>query len=381
MRTKVFYLFILFISVILISNCGGLLSMKPFKMVNTNNKTYNYLKTEFSEFEKQISYLNYYQHKDYLDLLKIDNQLYKYQDHRFIGIKLIFKKFIMPEYDIQQFFKHSRIDISDKNGNYLFERSISVAFGVNTRVNNKLVGVDTAFVWLIKLNKPVTTVDNNNLPIQLTIKYPNGYKEVYDISPGSSYYMEYYKAKFTDKKAFHSNGHLKMKMVYKDGILYQKLIYNRNGKLHGISIGYYPNSTIRIKWPFKNGKKNGLTKIYYPNGKIKQIVPYRYGKAHGIAKHYYKNGKIKSTGRYINGKAHGAHKFYYRNGKLKKINHFRNGNLHGTNKGYYPNGKLKWIKSFKNGKGHGTFKTYDKNGRLRSKEIYKNGIKVKGIYQ
>src|SRR6185312_3377055 len=70
------------------------------------------------------------------------------------------------------------------------------------------------------------------------------------------------------------------------------LVTYAEGKINGISKGYYRSGALWAVIQFSDGMKDGTAIWYYENGNIKEEEPYIHGKENGIIKRYYENGKV-----------------------------------------------------------------------------------------
>ncbi len=84
-------------------------------------------------------------------------------------------------------------------------------------------------------------------------------------------------------KSYYENGNLEYEVEV------------RNGIPDGISRYWDENSHLVNITYYENGKLHGLSISYFPNGIISSKVKYFYGQNHGINETYHSNGKIKSN--------------------------------------------------------------------------------------
>lgn len=211
-------------------------------------------------------------------------------------------------------------------------------------------------------------------------------------------------------------------LVYSDGNLWRKIIYNR-GLLEGKRYEYYNNGLERSVTDYKKsiaqhtiryhsngqvqetisfnefGLKHGSVITYDENGRVIGESNYEHGSLNGKSmsllhgdlqeiKHYnhstlegeylliYKSGQIKAQGSYDSrSERTGEWKEYNENGSLKSIVHYDKGLQNGTSTIYFDNGKIKSLGEYKQGKEHGKFQEYEESlHRLVSETTYKDGI-------
>jgi len=83
------------------------------------------------------------------------------------------------------------------------------------------------------------------------------------------------------------------------GLLISEENYSGNKK-NGISIKFYPDSTIAEKCYYKNDFRQGEYLKYYPNGSVNLKTNYTNGKLNGSFEAFFENGKPEITGQYKN---------------------------------------------------------------------------------
>jgi antitoxin component YwqK of YwqJK toxin-antitoxin module len=101
--------------------------------------------------------------------------------------------------------------------------------------------------------------------------------------------------------------------------------YYSGNKRNGLSVKFYPDSTVAEKVSYINDLKNGEWIQYYPNGKVCQISYYRKGKAEGKFEAWYDDGKVQITGQYINDQKEGKWLIYKDDGAVKYELNYENG--------------------------------------------------------
>jgi len=167
------------------------------------------------------------------------------------------------------------------------------------------------------------------------------------------------------KKVLDENGKLKYERNYK------------NGKLHGISRGYYPSGKLKVTSSFYNGVAWGNTIGYYENGKVKANIPFVKGKVEGVQKEFYNNGQLKSSQRFAMDIPVGTKRVYFPDGNMKaRINFNDKGQMSGSAKEYHKGGLLKYTIKLENGKAIKGY-LYDKRGNrtnMTSQDFTKMGL-------
>lgn len=151
---------------------------------------------------------------------------------------------------------------------------------------------------------------------------------------------------------------------------------------------YLPkNYTGVFKIYWKNVRKSvGVAKDIYPEGGDATIDPkegegirfmfrYKEGKRHGLSVGFLPNGKLKSLYNYVNGKQHGYKFEFFPNGKLRLMKSMKQGTVSGLNCVWYRNGNIKKISIYEMKKPIGVCMIYDKSGHIEyiidgGEEIY-----------
>jgi antitoxin component YwqK of YwqJK toxin-antitoxin module/TPR repeat protein len=147
----------------------------------------------------------------------------------------------------------------------------------------------------------------------------------------------YYKHNLLDGsyKAYYENGKQ------------QKELYFIKGKPNGNYKTYYEDGKIEEEGNCLNGNYDGKLKGYYKNGVLRVDCEYRDGKLWNILIYNKPDGN--STGCFFKD-GEGEIKWYYEDGKLQCNNHYKNGIVDGEYKTYYENGKLWYDYIYNNGK-------------------------------
>jgi len=135
---------------------------------------------------------------------------------------------------------------------------------------------------------------------------------------------------------YHPNGNVSSKGVYKDqmkdgkwqffssfksGYLISEEYYSKNLK-NGLSLKFYPDSTIAERVTYVNDIKQGEWTQYYPTGKIWLKSNYRDGKINGKFEVWFENGIIEYSGQYKDDSREGPWVIYKDDGTVKyKLNY------------------------------------------------------------
>lgn len=186
-------------------------------------------------------------------------------------------------------------------------------------------------------------------------KYPNG--------------SIMYEGFFTDN---HPVG--EFRRYYEDKTLKSLLIYNNDGK-EAVAEIYHPNGYIASRGKYinqlKEGKwkffseifngyllseeqytgniRNGISLTFYPDSTIAEKIIYAAGVKHGEWIRYYPDGKVSLKSTYINGKVNGKFEAWYENGAIQFSGQYRNDLRHGKWLIYNNKGSLKYTLEYVNG--------------------------------
>jgi antitoxin component YwqK of YwqJK toxin-antitoxin module len=197
-------------------------------------------------------------------------------------------------------------------------------------------------------NDSINISDKNGLKQGHWIKkYPNGhtqyngyfkdnqpvgtFKRYLDNDTLQSVFIFSSDSKNAEATIYHPNGFLASKGRYVNqlkegkwqffsarinGYLINEEEYNKNIR-SGISLKYYPDSTLLEKVLYINNIRNGEWLQYFPSGKICLRANYINGKLQGSFETFFDNGKPQYTGQYKNDARNGMWKFFNADGTLK----------------------------------------------------------------
>jgi len=114
---------------------------------------------------------------------------------------------------------------------------------------------------------------------------------------------------------------------YFDNSVLAKVVYYKNGLLHGKHQTYTIDGKLEIEMNYFEGKKNGTWKFYYPNGMEAHIENWALNVKNGEFKTLNEKGEIVSQEFYKKGIPEGKHIFNYPNGKPKHITVYEKGEI------------------------------------------------------
>lgn len=94
---------------------------------------------------------------------------------------------------------------------------------------------------------------------------------------------------------------------------------------HGLSLKYYPDSTLAEKVAWDMGNRSGEWLQYYPDGSVCLRAEYIEGKLEGPFSYYHPNGKLQYEGRYHEDHRTGDWMVFNEDGSLKQIIAYKDG--------------------------------------------------------
>ena len=108
--------------------------------------------------------------------------------------------------------------------------------------------------------------------------------------------------------------------IEEGGILFKEY---PNKFFNGPLILFHSNGTIKEKIAYKDGLKEGSRMTFHENGNLFEQETYLKGKLEGVFKGYYDNEELWWEGFAVNNLRHGEIKVFYETGKLKYMGQYR----------------------------------------------------------
>ena len=102
-----------------------------------------------------------------------------------------------------------------------------------------------------------------------------------------------------------------------------------DGRMHGTSIGHYPNGRLAFERPYEKGQKAGIHRGWYANGALKYEYAFEQGVFHGAVKEWFEDGSPYRAFMYVEGKEEGVQKMWYQDGSLRVNYVVKNGRRYG----------------------------------------------------
>lgn len=158
-----------------------------------------------------------------------------------------------------------------------------------------------------------------------------------------------------------------MVTLQRDGVVFQKSAY-KEGKLHGPSFTYFPNSTVASERWFVRGLPHGRSCYYSPQAVLLSKVGYCQGKLQGSVCAYYPSGKLLYSGTFFHGLPHGKCTTFQDDGCVLRSTEFLEGRRHGIDVGWTEDGFLLFCEQWEQGK---------KTKTILS-DFFANSLKIRG---
>jgi hypothetical protein len=97
---------------------------------------------------------------------------------------------------------------------------------------------------------------------------------------------------------------------------------------------------IRSHQVYRNGKLEGVSKGWYENGQSQWVSLYKNNLMKGNSKYWRENGQRWIDGNYHEGLRHGTHRVWHKNGRIETLEFYQNGDVVGESKAWNENGNL-----------------------------------------
>ncbi|MCU0457944.1 MAG: hypothetical protein MUE37_02495 [Bacteroidales bacterium] len=101
--------------------------------------------------------------------------------------------------------------------------------------------------------------------------------------------------------------------------------YYHNDTRHGLSLKYYPDSTLAEKVAWDMGNRSGEWLQYYQDGTVCLRAEFLAGMLEGPFSYYHPNGRLQYEGRYSQDHRTGDWMIFNEDGSLKQIINYRDG--------------------------------------------------------
>lgn len=230
------------------------------------------------------------------------------------------------------------------------------------------------YLYRKKINEINYTLNNQNFPDQLTIRY---HVDIHD----EKYGLEHkYRKAAKEHKLKEQVEHIEDSIAslcsidLVKGVFYAKSDYEVPENYSG-AWEYRNGSMLFQKGFYKSGKRDGKWVVYNRSGKVETIRMYKNGVLDGECLTFYEDGKLWEKSFYKNMQLHGWRIIYWPNGSIKSRAHYRKNKQVGKYTSYWDNGQLSIIMKIKRGQANGLEVWYSKNGKEIKRGRNKNGLK------
>jgi antitoxin component YwqK of YwqJK toxin-antitoxin module len=165
------------------------------------------------------------------------------------------------------------------------------------------------------------------------------------------------------------------KRYYHDKTPLSLLIYSADGRTADARMWYH-NSFIASKGKYIDQKKEGLWKFYSSsvNGYLINAESYKANRKNGLSIKYFPDSTVFEKINYLNDKKEGDWLQYYPSGKLFLKSYYSGDLLNGKFEVWYENGKSRYSGAYKNNFREGNWKIYNKEGSLKYELNYVDGM-------
>jgi antitoxin component YwqK of YwqJK toxin-antitoxin module len=165
------------------------------------------------------------------------------------------------------------------------------------------------------------------------------------------------------------------KRYYSNKTLLSLLNYSIDGRTADATM-WYPNAYIAAKGKYIDQKKEGIWKFYSSsvNGYLLNEESYKGNLRNGLSIKYFPDSTVAEKINYLNDKKNGECTQYYTGGKLFLKSNYSGDLLNGKFEVWFKNGKNQFTGSYKNNLRDGKWNIYKEDGSLKYELNYVNGL-------
>jgi antitoxin component YwqK of YwqJK toxin-antitoxin module len=166
-----------------------------------------------------------------------------------------------------------------------------------------------------------------------------------------------------------------LKRFYEDKTLKSVLNYSKDGK-EAVAELYHPNGYIASRGKYVNQLKEGKWKFYSQivSGYLLSEEQYIKNIRNGVSLTFYPDSTVAEKVNYINNVKHGEWIKYYPDGKVCLKATYVNGKVNGKFESWYENGAIQFSGEYKNDLKNGKWLIFNNKGSLKYALEYINGI-------
>lgn len=165
------------------------------------------------------------------------------------------------------------------------------------------------------------------------------------------------------------------KRYYEDKTLKSVLQFSSNGK-EATAILYHPNGNIASRGKYVNQKKTGKWQFFsaMTKGYLISEDIYSGDLRNGLSVKFYPDSTMAEKVNYVNDVKQGEWTKYYPNGSILLKSYYVNGNIDGKFETWYEDGKIEYSGQYKNNARDGEWLFYNQDGTVKYKIKYTDGI-------
>lgn len=165
------------------------------------------------------------------------------------------------------------------------------------------------------------------------------------------------------------------KRYYDDSTLKSLLVFSKNGTEAKATL-YYSDGLVASAGKYVNQLKEGKWQFFSSStkGLLVSEVEYSGDKKNGLTVKYYPDSTIAEKIHYVNDLRHGEYLKFYPDGTMTLKTSYWNGKLNGKFEAFFENGKPEFLGQYKNDLREGVWIIYRKDGSQRFKTDYTLGI-------
>jgi antitoxin component YwqK of YwqJK toxin-antitoxin module len=162
---------------------------------------------------------------------------------------------------------------------------------------------------------------------------------------------------------------------YEDSTIKSLLVFSKNGT-EAKATHYYPNGMVASSGKYINQLKEGKWKFFSSTTKGLLISEEEYtgNKKNGLSVKYYPDSTVAERINYKDNLKHGECLKYYPDGTITLKTSYQNGKMNGKFEAFFENGKPEFLGQYKDDLREGVWIIYRKDGsqRFRTEYIYGN---------
>jgi antitoxin component YwqK of YwqJK toxin-antitoxin module len=165
------------------------------------------------------------------------------------------------------------------------------------------------------------------------------------------------------------------KRFYENKSLKSILYYSEDGK-KAAAVMYHPNGNISSKGSYVDQLKEGKWQFFSSttNGYLISEESYIKNRRNGLSVKFYPDSTIAEKVNYVNDVKQGAWIQYYPSGSVLLKSYFINGKLDGTFEVWFENGAIEFSGNYKNDSWDGKWVIYKSDGSIKYNLEYLSGI-------